>query len=114
MRKELLLLFAGIGLFILSLISTQPAEEVNINSLEASNIGAKVAVTGNISTTYSTDEAVFMEIKDETGKIKGVSFNELPEFSGRSRVTGRVDLYQGELQLIVDEAGPKFQRPVRN
>lgn len=114
MEKEALLLLAGIGLFILSINSVQPPEEVEISSIEASDIGSKVAITGNTSVMYSTEDATFIEIEDDTESIEGVSFNKFTGFEGYSRVTGRVDLYQGNLQLIVEEAGPVFQRPVRN
>ena len=114
MNKELFLLLAGIGLFTLSILSIQPPEKVKISSIEASDIGAKVAVTGNTSIMYSTDEATFIEIEDKTGRIEAVSFSDFPGFEGSSLVTGRVDLYQGQLQLIVDEASLEFERPVGN
>ena len=108
MRKETLFLLAGVGLFLISIISVQPAEKVKIDSIKASDIGAKVTVTGNISKSYSTNGATFVEIKDNSGKIEGVAFNNLALFEGSSRVTGRVDLYQGQLQLIVEDATPEL------
>ena len=108
------LLIASIGLLILSILSTQAPQEVDIDSIETSDIGEKVTVTGNVSNIYSTEEASFIKIKDKTGEIKGVSFNNFPALEGFSSVTGRVDLYQGQLQLIVNDASPGFERPVRD
>jgi|GEM_PF-1367153 len=108
------LLLAGIGLLILSISSIQPAQEVNIDSIQTSDIGDKVTVKGNISNIYSSGEASFINIRDETGEIEGVVFSEFPAVEGVSTVTGRIDLYQGQLQLIVNDASPGIERPVRD
>lgn len=108
------LLIASIGLLIISFLSTQPPQEVDIDSIETSDIGEKVTVTGNISKTYSTQETSFINIKDKTGEIKGVAFNNMPALKGFSSVTGRVDLYKGQLQLIVNDASPGFERSISN
>ena len=108
------LLIASIGLLIISFLSTQPPQEVDIDSIETSDIGEKVTVTGNISKTYSTQEISFINIKDKTGEIKGVAFNNMPALEGFSSVTGRVDLYKGQLQLIVNDVSPGFERSISN
>ena len=93
--------------------SVQTPQAIDIGSIDASDIGAKVKVTGNISSIFSSEEASFYSIKDGKDSIEAVAFNSMPDIQGFSTVTGRVDLYQGELQLIIDDAGPKFERPVR-
>lgn len=108
------LLIAGIGLFLLSVSATQTPKEVAVDSINTSDIGEKVTVHGNTSNIYSTEEASFMDFKDESGDIGLVAFESLPLHEGESVVTGRVDLYQGDLQLIVEDVTPEFERPVRD
>ncbi len=98
------LLIAAVGLLILSASATQPPEETNVEEIDASDIGAKVTLEGNITDLQRVEDATFMQLEAETGDISLVYFEDRDIGEGPSRVTGRVDLYRGDLQVIVEHA----------
>lgn len=98
------LFLASLGLLILGLSAGQTPEKKSIENIEASDIGEKVTVQGNISSAYSTETASFIELEDSTGKISAVSFSGKGFSSGSALVVGRVDMYEGELQIVIEQA----------
>lgn len=98
------LFIAATGLLLLGIMATQTPEEKDIEDLDASDIGAKVNLEGNITDMQRTENAIFMELEGETGDIPLVYFEEGDVGEGPSTVSGRVDLYQGNLQIIVEQA----------
>ena len=98
------LFLASLGLLVLGLAAGQTPEKIDIGSIEASDIGEKIAVEGNITSSYSTDSASFLELKDSTGKISAVSFSGKGFSADSALVVGRVGMYEGNLQIVVDEA----------
>lgn len=95
---------ASIGLLLLGLSAGQMPENTDIGSIEASDIGEKVTVEGNITSAYSTDSASFIELKDSTGKISAVSFSGKGFSASSALLVGRIDMYEGELQIVIDQA----------
>ncbi|WP_414837725.1 exodeoxyribonuclease VII large subunit [Candidatus Nanosalina sp. VS9-1] len=98
------LFLASTGLVILGFSAAQTPQTQKIGSIEASDIGEKVAVEGDISDVYSSGEAWFMEISDSTGSISGVSFSGSGFTSGQALLVGRVEMYDGDLQLVIEDA----------
>ncbi len=107
-----------IGLVSLFLISSFVDEgSINIGSVTSSDIGTIVKLCGNVTNKYTTkNKHVFMNLKDETGEIKVVVFNQTAsKFNlnlielNRVCITGKVNIYRGELEIIanrVETYGP--------
>lgn len=102
------LFVASIGLFILALASVQAPEERSIDSVDASDIGEKITLEGEVRGLHSTEDAAFAELEEGTGSIHLVAFEDDMLREGSLTVSGRVDLYQGDIQLIVEEASAPF------
>lgn len=80
-------------------------ESFDINQLQRSWQGRKVVLTGNVSDPYKAGGHSFFELDDGTGRINAVAFNsELELEEGQSvSVEGRLSMYEGQLEVIVDE-----------
>ena len=101
-------------LFLLYVISIQNFSlNVKIGDIDKSFIGKSVNVTGEITETYRDKGNMFFDIKDETGKIKVVLWEdtlELLEINNvnvggikngeKINIMGSVQLYKGELEII--------------
>lgn len=76
-------------------------EKVGIESIDETDLGNSVTVEGNVSLEHSTGNADFLKIRDATGSIRAVDFEQrsIPE---KASVSGYVDVYEGELQIVVE------------
>ena len=98
-----LLSITGLGILYGSTEYLQP-EITNIESVDSSKTGEVVKIQGNVSNFYSTPQASFFSLKDRTDEIQVVDFNANKYRSGGNlTVLGRVELRQGELQLVSTE-----------
>jgi RecJ-like exonuclease len=100
---------AVIGIVALYIISTLLTEEtVDIEELQ---IGQMERISGMVTSLYvSRDDHVFMKVSDETGEITVVAFESSNidqaydlEVGERVSVLGRVDEYEGDLEIIAKE-----------
>lgn len=72
---ELCLFCSVLGLAILFVgVQLAEAEKVDIGSVDEDYIGRLVAVEGTVYSRYYNGEHLFFTLKDETGKIKVVIF----------------------------------------
>ena len=95
-----------LGLFLLILIAAFTAPpQVSVIELE-SNMGKTVAAQGVIDSTSYKEKVAFIDLRDGTGKITVVVFEDLPNKVYKNdeiRVKGKVSEYKGQLEIIADE-----------
>jgi len=98
------LLWSVLGMCIL-LVIAEYSEPSKINIIESGeSLGKTVIIEGKIESFVSKPTITFIEIKDKTGEILVVSFSKLKKPPCSSiQVTGEVELYKGELEIIADE-----------
>ena len=90
-----------IGLSIIHISqSYMTAEKVNIEEIDETWLGKTVKINGTIKPEFKTENAAFYTVKDSTGSIDLADF-ENQSIPRQGRVTGYVDVYQGDLQVIV-------------
>ncbi len=96
------LFLASIGIFALAVAGDQRPEKTSVENISASDLGEQVFVEGRILDSYSTGDSAFLTVSDGTGNISVVSFDGLTSFAEDSRIrfSGRVTLYEGELEVI--------------
>lgn len=106
MRNSKLLLIASVLLLALAVSGQGRPAERDIGSIEPQDIGQKVHVRGTVTSSSSYESTSFFNISDRSGEIAAVSFDSSKMFSTGEEiaVTGRVTLYQGKLELIVETA----------
>jgi len=95
-----------IGLFILMLIAnySQPTQ-LSISQLE-DKVGKIVSVTATVNSASYKEDVVFLTLKDPTGKISAVFFGSPKEDiieGDEVAVKGKVQLYKGELEIVIQE-----------
>jgi RecJ-like exonuclease len=106
MKREnftrLCLMASVIGLGIMY-ASTQLMQPAKISPAEVSkeDVGETYRVEGKVSGFYSTDTASFFTLEGEKDSLKVVDFQNRKFPTGQElAVTGKIDLYQGSLELI--------------
>lgn len=77
-------------------------QEADITEIDRTWMGNTVQVEGEVSSYTETENAAFFEIEDSTGKIDIVDF-ENRNISNQASVSGHVDVYQGNLQIVAEE-----------
>ena len=95
-----------ISLFIISTIFTEEVTEVS-----ELKIGQMERINGMVTSVYvSRDSHVFLKVADNTGEITVVAFKNSNieeaydlELGEEVSVLGRVDEYEGELEIIAKE-----------
>lgn len=95
-----------ISLFIISTIFTEEVTEVS-----ELKIGQMERINGMVTSVYvSRDSHVFLKVADNTGEITVVAFKNSNideaydlEIGEEVSVLGRVDEYEGELEIIAKE-----------
>ena len=109
MQKKILtisLIWALLGLFILSLISIfLPTPQIKISDLDE-NIGRTVLVSAEVTGISYSKNAVFVDLADETGNVTGVFFGTFENSVIRGdkvAVKGKVQLYNGDTELVIQE-----------
>lgn len=109
---KLSFLIVVIGIIVLYFISQAlEPEEVSISQIDESFIGSAVSVEG-LTKNVKITEHVFFDLCDSEACINVVVFEsdarrapniyKLQDLSPL-RVSGRVDLYKGELEIMADE-----------
>jgi aspartyl/asparaginyl-tRNA synthetase len=96
-----------IGLFIVTNFSTTP--QVRINSIDETKTGQIVSISGIVSSYYTSEGHVFMNVNDSTGTIKVVMFQKDAENNpwvydirkdDKVTINGKIQLYKGELEIV--------------
>jgi RecJ-like exonuclease len=101
-RLCLVISLVGLGVMYLSTYYLGP-ETVEPSDVSREDIGSTVSVKGNVLDFYMTDSASFFTLKGETSGIKVSDFQKRSLSTGEVRVTGSVDLYRGDLQLVASK-----------
>lgn len=108
---KLCLLCSVIGLVILFFgVRLAEAEKVSIVEVDENSIGRLVTVEGSVYSSYYNGEHLFFTLRDETGKIKVVVFENNIKRTGidpldvkkgvEMAVEGKVEEYEGELEIL--------------
>lgn len=102
-RLCLLVSIAGLGMMYAAGEFLEP-ERVGIGEVSESDVGETLVVEGTISGFYSTDSASFFTLEDDSGSVSVTDFDSRRFDNGeRINVSGQVDLYQGDLQIVASE-----------
>lgn len=103
-----------VSLVLLYVITIQNLSfHVKIGEIDKSFIGRTVNVTGEITGVFESKGHIFFDLKDDTGKIKVVLWEDTVEFldinnvnvseiknGNEINIIGNVQLYKGELEVI--------------
>jgi DNA/RNA endonuclease YhcR with UshA esterase domain len=118
MNERKLTLIAAIGtvvcIFVLYAIMFQISSyTVNIGEIDASYIGKAVNITGEITSIYESNGNLFIDMKDGTGEIKVVLWEDSIkalmikdvdisklEKGTKINVIGDIQIYKGEVEVI--------------
>ena len=107
LKISILVSVAGIAaLFLISMMFTEEVTEIS-----ELKIGQMERITGMVTSVYvSRDSHVFLKVADNTGEITVVAFKNSNideaydlELGEEVSVTGRVDEYKGDLEIIAKE-----------
>jgi DNA/RNA endonuclease YhcR with UshA esterase domain len=112
--KKLCFITAVVGIFCLFLL-TQIIEpySIEISNIRDSDIGKLITVKGTIVSIYSANETTFFELHDNNYKIDAVLFsraninNSLLVENSTVYVTGRLAMYRGSAEIIVENIKEK-------
>ena len=76
-------------------------EKVSPGDISREDMGETVSVVGNVSGFYSAGSASFFTLESSSGSVSVVDFEGRSLPDGRTvEVTGRVDLHEGDVQLV--------------
>jgi DNA/RNA endonuclease YhcR with UshA esterase domain len=111
---------ADVTLLALSVIPT-PAPRT-ILSLGADDVGLVVVIVGAVNRVTDFSQGQYVTIGDGTGEVRVTVFkdalNALPQeeraalaVGAKVRVTGEVNLYRGELELVAEKGGIRIEEP---
>lgn len=101
-RVSLLLVLCGLAVIYGASVVYKPPV-VSLSAVDSTFIGDTVRVTGNVTSHHRTDAAQFLTLQQGDTRMKAVYFgnSDLDVDPGRQyRIEGRVDVYQGELEII--------------
>lgn len=106
------ILVSVVGVVLLFLISAVFTEE--LTEISELKIGQMERISGMVTSVYvSRDSHVFLKVADNTGEITVVAFKNSNideaydlELGEEVSVLGRVDEYEGELEIIAKEIKP--------
>lgn len=104
-RLSLILVLVGLTTIYASSTVLSP-EKVSISDISESELGESVRVVGAVRDLSTTDETVFFDLEGEKAAIRAVYFGSGLDIEegGTYTFEGRLDIYQGEMELIVDRA----------
>lgn len=111
---RLSLFISVVGVLLLGgAILLRDVPEVNVDEISLSDRGETVSVTGVSQDVSFNGRHLFFSLRDETGSMRAVFFENSMEEVGfygadleegdRVRIEGKVDVYEGELEVIVKE-----------
>jgi exonuclease VII large subunit len=94
-RKTFVILTLLLIIYLTTLI------EPIIKNINETTTGDYVRIRGEVTGYFTNNQLTIMTIKDNTSNIKVVFFKEEQAYKGmKIEVTGRVDYYEGEKELI--------------
>lgn len=107
-RVSLLLVLLGLGTIYTASLAFEPPV-VSIQDLDESFLGATVTVIGNVTDIHRTENAQFFTITGSEQRLTGVFFGNrnlgaIPYHN--HRIEGEVEVYRGELELIIRRIEP--------
>lgn len=98
--------FAIIGLAALY-YSTQLMDPANVNTeeIDESMLGDSVKTSGSVEDVFNYENHQFFDLEDETGAVSVANFdyNKRVDEGDKITVKGTVDMYEGDIQIIVDD-----------
>lgn len=107
MRRQYVLsvILAVVGLSAMAWASVYvEPQEADVEDVKPSWSGRVVEVSGNASDFGRSQDTVFFQLGDSTGRVDVVQFSsDLEEVSGPVEVEGEVGIYKGEMQIIADD-----------
>lgn len=112
--KRISIIGVCVCLVLLYIVTIQPSSlHVNIGEIDRSFTGKVVNVTGVIEAVSESKGNIFIDLKDDTGKIKVVLWEETIDSIDMNdlnkgelvkgnviNIIGEVQLYRGELEVI--------------
>lgn len=103
-RLSLLLVLAGLVTIYGSTLVFSP-ESVDIDDIGNADIGSSVEVAGTVRDLSKKDDVVFFDLEGEKASIRSVYFGSYLGVEEGEEYTfqGRIEIYQGELELVVDK-----------
>lgn len=102
-RLCLLVSLVGLGIMYAAGEFLEP-EKADIGEISENDVGETLVVEGTVADFYSTDTASFFTLEDGSGSISVTDFDSRKFDNGeRINVSGQVDLYQGDLQIVASE-----------
>lgn len=106
MLLKISLLISLAGLVSLFWIASNPDFDATpVGSITPDDVGRAIKACGDIEDKFTSKNGhVFFQLNDGSGKIKVVVFNSTKITVGEesSCVTGRVDVYKGEIEIIAN------------
>lgn len=102
--KLYLTVLAVTGLALMYQAAGLQAEERSIGELDRKMVGEKVTVDAEVQNVSAANDTVFFTLKNGSEKITAVTFREnlLLYESLNVEASGKVTIYRGELELVVD------------
>ena len=100
-RACIVLSIVGLGIIHIS-HSYLEYQEVKVEDIDRTWLGNSVRVEGEIVSRTEVDGAKFMELRDSTDTISIVDF-EMRNATSQASISGYVDVYQGDLQIVAEE-----------
>jgi len=100
-RACIVLSIVGLGIIHVS-HSYLEYQEVKVEEIDRTWLGNSVRVEGEIVSRTEVDGAKFMELKDSTDTVNIVDF-EMRNVTSQASISGYVDVYQGDLQIVAEE-----------
>jgi RecJ-like exonuclease len=100
-RACIVLSIIGLGIIHVS-HSYLEYQEVKVEEIDRTWLGNSVRVEGEIVSRTEVDGAKFMELRDSTDTISIVDF-EMRNATSQASISGYVDVYQGDLQIVAEE-----------
>ncbi len=103
---QVALIWSLLGLFLILLYSQQAGPQlITINSA-LDNMERRIIIQGTVTKASYHDNVAFIDVRDATGNIAVVVFDKIAEEPKRGddvKVTGKIKLYRGDLEIIADE-----------
>jgi RecJ-like exonuclease len=96
-------------IYLLTFQLTSPS--VKIGEIDKSFVGKAVNITGEVTSIAENEGNIFMQVKDETGEIKAVLWEDTihsidssdigkMNVGDRINMIGDIQIYRGELEII--------------
>ena len=91
----------GLGVIHISHSYIAP-DRAEIENIDETWIGNTVQISGNVRDYAQTENAAFFTVENSSDSISVADF-ESRNVSNRATVTGYVDVYQGDLQIVAQK-----------